>query len=57
MKIPMALQVYRSRQFPGISNGENPSSGCRDMRSVKFGPATHTKQYGHASSGGRAENS
>ena len=32
------LHNYGSRQFHGTSNGINPSSGFRDMRSAKSGP-------------------
>ena len=34
----MVLHKYRSRQFHRTSNGINPSSSFRDMRSAKSGP-------------------
>ena len=37
-QITMTLHNYRSRQVHETSNGVNPSSGFRDMRSAKSGP-------------------
>ena len=37
-QMTLMLQNYRSRQFHRTSNGINPSSGFKDMRSAKSGP-------------------
>ena len=37
-QMTMMLHNYRSRQFHRTSNGINPSSGFRDMRSAQSGP-------------------
>ena len=37
-QMTMTVHNYRPRQFYRTSNGENPSSGFRDMRSAKSGP-------------------
>ena len=39
-QMTMTLHNYMSRQFHRTSNGINPSSGFRDMGSVKSGPST-----------------
>ena len=39
-EMAMVLHHYRSRRFHITSNGVNPSSGFRDMGSVKSGPSS-----------------
>ena len=40
-QITMTVHNYRPRQFHGIWNGENPSSGYRDMGSASLAAAAH----------------